>query len=461
MTVHAPIVRDPRLSATASSAGAGRRAAPPAQPPALSTMLRGPRRVGLGVVLAFIGFFAVWGSLAQLSGGAAAPARISPDGGVKIVQHLEGGILRELHVREGDVVAAGAPLATLENVRAQAEVRTLLDRRWSRLAERARLEAERLGLPAPIFPPELDPRRAAAQEAMRSELRLFEARREMIATRRRVLEQRVRQLEEQIAGHGVQVESASRQLALIEEELSDKSGLLAKGLASKGEVLRLRRAAAEIDGLRGEHLASVALARQRIGETELELVSLDAERAEEVAARAGQLRQELAEIEESLAAERDVLSRSVVASPADGVVTNLRIKTRGGVIGPGEPILDVVPTNDRLLIDARVSPADVDLVEVGLEARIHLTAYAGRAAPTIVGTVTHVSADAVEGADGEPPYFLARIEAPAAALAAAGEDVRLIPGMTAEALIVTERRSLVDYLVQPIADVLRRALREA
>ncbi len=206
------------------------------------------------------------------------------------MQHLEGGIIARLHVRDGDAVAEGAPLLTLMGVGARADVDARADRRLTRLAERARLEAEILDRGAIAFPPELDAADPMVRAVVEAERRTFEARCEMVATRKRVLGQRIEQLRAQAAGFEAQRRSASEQLALIEEEIADKAALLDKGLMPKDELLRLRRAAAGIRGRRGEREAAVAQARQGIGEAELDLLAIDAERSERVATRAGELR---------------------------------------------------------------------------------------------------------------------------------------------------------------------------
>lgn len=418
----------------------------------LDSALRGPRRRGLAVIAAFCAVFLFWGSWAPLAGGAVAPGRVVPDSGVKTVQHLEGGLIRALHVREGDRVEPGDPIATLGDVGARAEVDRLADRRRTRLAEAARLEAELMGADAVTFPPEIDP----ADPVAAAEARAFETGRAMAETRRRVLARRIEQLRSEIDGLAAQSEAAAERLALVEEDIAAKSALLDRGLLPRDEMLRLRREAAETRGRLGELAAAEAATRQRIGETELELAAVDAERADRAAARAAALRNELAEIEQSLAAGRDVLVRRVVLAPSAGVVANLRFPDAGGVVGPGEPILDIVPTGDLLLVDARVSPLDVDVVREGLEAQVRLPAFPGRQAPRIVGRVASVSPDAMPDEATGRPHFTARVEVPAGQLG----GLALVPGMTAEVLIVTGERTLMGYLMEPIAAAVRRGLRE-
>lgn len=423
-----------------------------------ATMVRGPARVGLAVIAAVAFAFFVWGGLAPLAGGAIAPGVIAPVGSVRTVQHLEGGIVADIFIQEGSRVAAGAPLLTLESVAAQATVTALLDRRRARLAEAARVDSEIGGLAVIEFPAELaDDGDGAA--AMAAEERVFDARRTMLAARRDELTQQIQQLEEQIGGYEAQVRSASDQLALIGQEVADKESLLRKGLTLKSDVLHLKRTTAEIAGFRGQYEAAIAAARQQIGQARVQLLALDAERMQQNSERASAIRGELNEIDQSLAAHRDVLDRTVVTSPVAGIVNDLRFKTKGAVVRPGEPILDVVPTDETLVIDADISPMDIDIVEVGMTALVHLSALADRALPRLEGEVRRVSAERlVDQATGQA-HYTARIEVDAAALQAIGNP-RLSVGMPAEVIVVAKERTMLSYILEPLRDALRRSGRE-
>ena len=426
--------------------------------PGPAEAVRIPSRIGMAVIVVFVAVFGVWGGTAPLSGGAHATGTIAPDGSVRTVQHLEGGIVERIFVRNGDHVEPGTSLLALKRVAPESEVAALLDRRRARAAEASRLEAELKGSGEIVFPPELaaDP---DAATAMSAERRILAARDAMLDARRRVLGQRSEQLEEQIRGYEAQVESSTTRLALVQEEIDDKTVLLKQGLTPKVELLELQRAAAEIAGFRGEYVASIARTRQEIGETEIELLALDAERIEEVTQRAAAVRGELAEIDQSLAARRDVLDRTVLTAPVAGLVNNLRIKTEGGVIGAGSAVLDIVPTEEKLVIDAQVASTDIDLVKIGLSAYVHLTALSSRKVPTVTGAVTEVSADSLVYRDGQEPHYLVRVEVDRSELDRAGVE-KLAVGMPAEVIIVARERTMVEYLMQPFTDALRRAGRE-
>jgi HlyD family secretion protein/epimerase transport system membrane fusion protein len=257
-----------------------------------------------------------------------------------------------------------------------------------------------------------------------------------------------------------QFESANVQLALIAEELQGKEQLRRREIISKPELLKLQRAEAEIQGRRGEYLGNISRVKQQIGETRNQLLALDAERADQIATQLDQARVDLATTTERLHASKDVLNRTIVPAPVSGTVVNLRIKTEGGVIQRGEPILDIVPAEEVLLLDARVSPADIDAVQIGLQAQVNLTAYASRGLPRINGVVRSLSADRLVDPVSNQPYYLARVEVDRAELRRIDPRLELVPGMPAEVLIVTRERTVVQYLWEPLQRAFWRSMRE-
>ena len=417
---------------------------------------------GIFVVIFIVAAFGGWASTALLAGGAVAPGIISPDGSRRTIQHLEGGIIAEIKVRDGDFVEFGRPLVTLEDTQARASYEVLLRQYQTLTAIRARLTSEQLSREMIVFPDDLLAARRDPEVGNMLDVQqhLLVTRREAIAARQRILEQRIRQIQEKIAGSKAQVSSAKKRLGYVKEELEGKEFLLKKGYLPKPEVLKVRRASAEIEGDLGAYLASIAESKQRIGETRLELAALTAERADEIAAELDSTGRELATVKEQLAASEDTLNRTTITAPVSGTIVNLRFKTLGGVILQGDPILDIVPANDDLLIDARVSPTDIDVVYAGLPAQVHLSAYSQRVMPRIEGTVRSVSADSISDEQTGNPYYLARVEVNREKLSDLAADVELVPGMPAEVLIVTSERTLFGYLLQPFRDLLRRSLRE-
>jgi membrane fusion protein, type I secretion system len=427
----------------------------------LRRALRWPLRVGLLVMAFFALGFIGWGAFVPLAGGAVAPGVISPDGDRKTVQHLEGGIIAQLLVRDGDVVSAGQPLVLLESIQPKATHDMLRSQQWTLLATQARLLAEQANDADVLFPAELlngvDERLQAVVEGQR---RLFQDRLATHTARKGVLHQRVEQLNEQVKGLQAQVDSSNAQLEFIAEELVGKIALLHKNIVTKPEVLKLRRAVAELEGRRGEYLGAIARAQQQVGETKLQILMTDAERTDQVTTGLEQLRVELATVTEKLNSSIDILRRTVIAAPISGVVLNLRFKTNGGVLKPAEPIMDIVPADDTLLIDAKISPTDIDVVRVGLPAKVQLTAYSGRSTPRLNGVVRTVSADRILDEGTRQSYYLARVHVDREEIRKSHSNVELIPGMPAEVLIVTGQRTMVEYLFQPIKDALWRSFRE-
>ncbi len=406
--------------------------------------------------------FGAWGAVAPIAGGAVAPGIVSPDGSRKTVQHLEGGIIGKLLVRDGDEVKAGQPLLVLENIQPKATHDMLASQFRTLLATLIRLEAEQANSEQFTTPSEFSGGAADGKMAlvMQAQRELFRARRQTHEARKRVLGQRIEQLGEQIRGLEAQAGSASRQFELITEELEGKEQLQRKQIITKPEILRLQRMQAEIDGRRGEYLAGIARARQQIGETQLEMLTLDAERADQIATQLVQVRTELASVRERLAASEDILRRTVVTAPVAGTVVDLRFKTEGGIVRQGEPIMDIVPVNDALLIDARVPPTDIDVVHEGLSAQIHLSAFSSRGLPRIQGTVHSVSADRLVDDVTRQPYYLARVEVDRGELRQIDPNLELVPGMPAEVLIVTRERTMFQYLFEPFVEAFRRSFRE-
>lgn len=428
--------------------------------PPIGRLVRGPFLLGCGLILAFFGGLGVWGGFAPLHSAAIAPGQIVVQTNRKTIQHLEGGIVREILVRDGDVVQANDVLIRLDDTKARTFLDALQARYYATLAREARLAAERDGRPDVIFPPELvQAGHPAVADAMAGQRRIFAARRQWLEGQVAILRQQIAQSREEITALRAQVSSETRQAELIAEEIEGVESLVAKGLERKPRLLALQRAAEEINGSRGEHLALIARAEQRIGEAELQISDLENRRIDEITRELRDVQSELFELREKVLAARDVLERTEIRAPRDGVVVQLRVHTIGGVIGPGEPILDIVPHEDNLVLEARVRMEDIDSVRAGLPAQIRLVAYRQRWTPTVDGVVETVSADRLEDSRTGEAFFIARVRIDPASLATL-PDVSLYPGMPAEVLILTGARTPFDYMIAPITTSLTRAFRE-
>jgi HlyD family secretion protein/epimerase transport system membrane fusion protein len=386
---------------------------------------------------------------------------VSPDGYRKTIQHLEGGIVQAIHVREGDIVAVGHELVTLDETQARAHHKELRERYADFLAIEARLLAERDGIKDIAFPEELagmadvDARRATDGQAS-----LLASRRATRVGREQILEQQIRQLEEEITGLHEMIVAQDDQLALLDQEIEGARTLHEAGLERLPRLLALRRAKADIEGQKAANRAQIARKGQEIGETRMQVLTMREQEAERVNEELTKVRGGLAELRSQLASRQDVLTRTVIRAPIAGTVMNVQVTTETGVIRPGEPILDIVPDDGKLIIDARVKPNDIDNVRPGLTARVLLTGYRQRSLPQIQGILRSVSADSlVEDRSGNS-YYLAKVEVDPDDLAQL-EDVRLIPGMPADVMILNGEQTFLDYILRPLLESVTRSFRES
>lgn len=423
----------------------------PDRPPVRGTVLAGVAALALG-----FGGFGAWAARAPLAGAAIAPGVVAVDTSRKTIQHLEGGIIAELPVREGDRVEAGQVLVRLDDLEARALHGLLQGEYFALRAQEVRLEAERDGRAELFFPAGLD---RAPAEILAGQRRIFESGREALAGRIDVLGRRIAQLEAQIAALDAQLAAGRDQLALVAEEVAGVRAMVEKGLERKPRLLALERQAASLAGQQGEYANRIAQAREAIAEAEMEILNARRSQVEKAALELRETGMRRAEVEERLATATVALGRREVVAPQSGIVLNLRYHTLGGVVPPGGEILDLVPEGDPLVVEARIAPTDIDVVHPGLPARIALSAYKSRTTPHLDGRVLRVSADALADERTGQPFFRAEIEVDARQVAML-EAIRLRPGMPVEAFIETGERTLLDYLVQPLADSFRRAFRE-
>jgi HlyD family secretion protein len=423
--------------------------------------LRGLIIAGTLVAAAFFGGFGAWAALAPLASAAIAPGTVTVDSHRKTVQHLEGGIIAELLVRNGDDVAAGQVLLRLEDVESRAAFDLLKGQHRALLAQEARLIAERDGESEPAFAPELlslsaDP---AVAEILAGQRRILASRNQVLEGQTAVLHQRIRQYEAEIESLKAQIDSGEVQLRFIAEELSGVGELFEKGLEKKSRLLALKREAARLTGMQGDYQGRITQAEQGIAEARMESLSLKEQRDAEVATELREVQVELAEVTDKLRAAQSRLQRTEILAPQAGVVVNLRYFTAGGVIEPASPILEIVPAGERLVVDARLDPMNIDEVRAGMAAEVRLVAFKQRITPTIAGRVQQVSADALVDEQTMRTYYVARVEISPAELDGLN-SVELYPGMPVEVMIATGERTALDYLLAPVAQSFQRAFRE-
>ncbi len=422
---------------------------------------RQPIILGGWMMIIVFGFLGLWAAFAPLASAAIAPGKVILSGNKKTIQHLEGGVVDEIYIREGQTVKAGQPLIRLNETAARARLDLFGKQYQTARATEARLIAERDGLSSISFPDELlNPAKSTQtlKEILTSQERLFESRRASMQGQKKVLEQKKIQFREEIVGLEAQIQSASEQIALLNEEIGAVRKLLRQGNAQKPRLLALQRQQASLKGQRGDFKARISRAEQSIAEADIQIINGRNEFANQVATEMRDSVDRIADLQERLKASSDIIDRIVVTAPLSGVVTALQTHTIGGVIRPGDTIMEIVPI-DELLVEAQVSPQDIDVVRLGLEARVMLSAYAARRVPPVAGKVVHVSPDRFEDERNGMPYYKARIRVDEKDLET-HEEIELQPGMPADALIVTGERSVLSYLMTPITDSFRKAFRE-
>jgi HlyD family secretion protein len=417
---------------------------------------------GVAVVVVVAGGMGGWAASTELAGAVIAPGRLVVDSNVKKVQHPTGGIVAELLVREGDRVKAGDVLLRLDETQARATVAMVRKDLDELLARQARLEAEREDLDAVAFPADLlarldDPDVA---RAVSGERRLFELRQAARAGQKAQLRQRIAQLDEEIEGLAGQSAAKDKEIALIRQELAGVQELREKNLVPLTRLTSLERDAAGLEGDRSELIGAAAEAKGKITEIELQIIQVDQDLRTDVGKELAEIRPKISELAERRIAAEDQLRRIEIRAPQDGKVHQLTVHTVGGVIQAGEPIMLIVPDQDRLTIEARIAPQDIDQVRLGEPAALRFSAFSQRTTPELDGEVTLISADLTEDQRTGAAYYVVHIAPKLGQIERLGAAVRLVPGMPVEAFIETGERTVLSYLVKPMRDQIAKAFRE-
>lgn len=423
---------------------------------------QGVIRFGLIAAFLLFGVFGAWAATAPLDSAAVASGQVVLNANRKAIQHLEGGIIDEIMVQEGDRVKAGQPLLRLHETFSKAKLEALRSQFFAARAVEARLMAERDGLAELAFPASLVTEAendAERQEVLANQQKIFTANLAALESKTSILGKRITEYGHEIEGLRGQAESQAKEMEHIDEQVSIFKTLFAQGYESKMKLLDTQRQAEEIRGLRSQNVASAARAQQSIEEVELQIVNLKQEKMADVLKELKDTQLQLTGLNEQLRASRDVLDRVVITAPLSGYVTSLNVHTIGGVISPGEKLMEIVPIGDKLIVEAQVATQDIDVVHPGLMAHVRLTAYKTRHMPQVEGKVVTVSADRIIDSRTGTGYYLARIEVSQADLDRL-KDVALTPGMPADVLIVTGERTLLAYLFDPLSGTLDKSLRE-
>jgi HlyD family type I secretion membrane fusion protein len=430
-----------------------------------------PLVIGAAILLVCVGGFGIWSLFAPLNGAVVVSGTFVATGQNKHVQHLEGGILREVLAKEGDLVEVNQALMRLDATAVSSKLRRLEGRNKRALIMRARLEAELDDVPSFQMPQEL--RADSADSEVRAlyerQLSEMEARRSKRVTEEQVLRKEIAGLQESITGYSAQATSTTRRLALFGEELKDKQQLLQQQLVRRTDILSLQRSEAALTGELGELTARMADARERMSRAEQQIAQLRSAAMQKMIEELRAVETELDDLHEQLRTARDVVDRTELRAPVRGIIVKLNQHTPGGVVGAGSIILELLPVNDELIIEARLNPSEIWHVKRGQEALVRLSALNQRLTPMVEGKVSYVSADAVvtqyarskvEQEASQRPTYVVRVRLDDTDVRGKLLDFKPTPGMPADIFIKTGERTFFDYIMRPVWDSFSRAFRE-
>ena len=402
-----------------------------------------------------------WAATTEFAGAVIAQGQLVVDSSVKKVQHPTGGVVGELRVRDGDRVHEGDIIVRLDDTQTRANLQIVIKGIWELLGRKAREEAEIEGRDTLVFPAELTDRTDDADVAyiMNSERKLFEIRRNAREGLKSQLNERTVQSEEEIRGLVAQVESKDKQIVWIKKELEGVNDLWNKQLVQFNRVTQLEREGARLDGERGQLVASIAQSRGKIAETKIQILQIDQDMRTEVGKDLADIRGKMAELIEKRVAAEDQLKRIDIRAPQDGMVHQLDVHTVGGVITPGQQIMLIVPEADKLVVEAKVQPQDIDSLRIGQHAVLRFTAFNLRTTPELDGTVMVVSADITQDQRTGANYYTIRIAVPKTEIARL-DELKLVPGMPVDVFVQTSPRTIISYVVRPFHDQIVKAFRE-
>lgn len=425
-------------------------------------VIRKHLRLGVGAVLLIGGVSLAWSLVAKLDSAVVTQGTVVVESNIKKVQHATGGIVGQIHVREGQRVTEGEVVVRLDETATRTALSIVMNDLTATRARAARLTAERLGATQIAFPKDLLLRAASDPEldaVLQGEIRLFTSRYETRLGQKAQLTERIGQLREELKGLADQKKSLDIQLKVAREELENLRGLEAKRLTTVPRLSSLEREIARNDGALGETLARMASSRGKIAETELQILQLDRDHATEVSKDTREAETKINELQERRVAAEDQLKRIDIRAPISGLVHQLSVHTIGGVINATEPLMLIVPETDRLILEVRIQPNDIDQVHIGQATRVRFTAFNQRTTPELMGALFRVSADLSKDQQSGLSYFTGGVAITEEELAKL-KGLKLIPGMPADAFIKTGERTFASYIVKPLADQMNRSLRE-
>lgn len=417
---------------------------------------------GYAVIFLGLGVFGTWAATAPLASAVVAPGQLSVETNRKTIQHLEGGIISQILAKEGEIVNVGDILVKLDPTQAQGNYSVYQTRMIVLQATEARLLAESVDAKEITWPEDLsaaskDP---SVQEAVKLQTILFEDRKRTKDGQVAIMKARIEQLNEAVKGLRQQLGAVTKQISSMQGEIDRLTSGQEKGVIGKNQLSQMTRGLLDLQGDHGEITAEIAKLQQTISETQLQIVQIRQEFIERAGGELRDIRDQLAEVTERRNVALNILDRTTVRAPVRGMVQNIQIHTTNGVIRAAEPILDIIPLDDDLIVNARIRPVDIDSLQVGTEAEVRFSAFSSRTTPTIFGKLTVLSQDVIEPQrQGEGPYYLARIEVD-------DKDVpldirgRLLPGMPADVIVATGERTFGQYILKPLTDSFHKSMRE-
>ncbi len=404
----------------------------------------------------FFGVFLIWASWATLDEVTRGRGKVIPSRQVQKVQHLEGGIVAEILVAEGDTVEQGQVLMRIDNVRAASDYREKRARYLAIRAAIARLEAELAGASEIAFPREV---LEEAREIADSERALFESRREELASRLEILKRQVEQRRGELLELEARHEQAQKSLALLREELQLNERLAKQRLVARADLLRLRRQASDLEGEVRRLELDIPRAKSALAEAEKRVENALSEFRSKAFRELSALRSELAGLREIVLAGEDRVRRTEIRSPVRGIVKKVHVNTIGGVVQPGQDLVEIVPLEDTLLVEAYIRPRDIGFIHPGQKAKVKITAYDYSIYGSLEGEVEHISADTITNEKGES-FYLIRVRTDRNFLGTPEDPLAIVPGMTAEVDILTGHKTVLTYLLKPLLKARQQALTE-
>lgn len=424
--------------------------------------IRSTQILGFGSLALMIAVFGVWTEFASLNGAVIAPATIVAESYSKKVQHREGGNVLRILVRDGDAVAEGQELVLLDPTEIKAEFGIVNSQLNELLIKRARLSAQRDGdesfaLPVALQANASDP---DVTDILNGQRHLLLSTLQTATSKKGQLKEQLGQLSDQIDGVKAQIISNKKQFVLITSELINLRSLQTQGLVPTSRVSTMEREAARLEGEAGQYTSSKAAAEAKMGEIKLQIIQVDEELRNAALTELRDVETKIDEMEQRKVSATSRLSRMAIKAPIAGTIYQLTVHTEGGVVGPGETLMMIVPQGDDLVLQAQVTPNDIDNVHLGQTAKVKFNAFNARVTPDINAEITQVAADTSRADAQSPPYYMVRLTIAAAEIKKLGSN-KLKPGMSAEAFIQTESRTPFSYLVQPLMDQFSHAMRES